>query len=115
MWKDKEKKIKCEHNDFWSIYKIINFKRRSMKWTCGKCWKNITLKYLWHDALSKNVWVAAFSCILWMSPAFLIVAIAAIYGDVSGYIIAILAVIAFHFWAMYYIVKWGLIEVKTEK
>jgi hypothetical protein len=40
-----------------------------------------------------------------MSPAFLIVAIAAIYGDVSGYIIAILAVIAFHFWAMYYIVK----------
>ena len=118
MWKDKENKEskqKCEHMDFWSIYKIINFKRHSMKWTCSLCGKDIKLKYLGHDALSKNWWVAAFSCILWMSPAFLIIALAYMYGETSGYIMAIWAVIVFHFWAMYYMVKWGLIEVKVDK
>ena len=111
----KTKEKKCPHDDFWSLYKILNFNRRSMKWICWKCEEEITLKYLWYDALNRNLWVATFSCVLWMSPAFLIIALASIYGEVSGYIIAIVAVIAFHFWAMYYVIRGWLVEVTTKK
>lgn len=114
----KMKKVKCDHIDFWSMYKIINFRRYSMKGKCSRCGEKISLKYLWHDALSKNIWVRLFAWILWMSPAFLIITIAFVLAPIFGpiiYVFAIIDVVIFHFWAMYYIVKWGLVEVQVRK
>ena len=118
LFSSKKWKNKCKHDDFWSLYKIINFNRRSMTWVCWKCWEEITLKYLWYDALSRNLWVAAFSCILWLSPAILIILISSMLAEIYGpwiYFLAIIDVVIFHFWAMYYIIRGGLVEVTTKK
>lgn len=115
LFQKKDEK-KCSHNDFWSLYKIINFHRTSMKWSCKKCWNEIQLEYLWYEAMKNNILVQIFSCILWISPAILIIIISSMLAEIYGpwvYFWAIIDIIIFHFWAMYYIIRGRLIEIKT--
>lgn len=105
---------KCDHIDFWSLYKIINFSRKSLEWTCNLCGKEIKLEYLWATNFKKYPLVATFSCLLWISPAILIIVISWMLAEVYGpwiYFLAIIDVVIFHFWAMYYIIKWELVKV----
>jgi hypothetical protein len=98
----------CDHVDFWKLYRIINFHRTSMKMKCPDCKKTIAIEYRGAENFKKDILVRGFSAVLWMSPALLIVTFAVLLAEIYGpwmYFLAIIDVIIFHFWAMYYIIK----------
>lgn len=95
--------------DYWSIYKAINFKRFSSDrlYIDAKTGKQMQYEFVNADLIKDSIFMQVFSGIMWMSPAFLIVVISALYLQVCNYsmFIGILFLIAYHFAAMYYVIR----------
>lgn len=105
--------------DYWSIYKAINFKRFSSDRTYidAKTGKEMEYHFVNADIIKNSIFMQVFSWIMWMSPAFLIVVISALYMPINHYsmFIGILFLIAYHFAAMYYVIRGPYLEVKAVK
>lgn len=69
------------------------------------------------DIMRNSIFMQVFSGIMWMSPAFLIVVISTLYLPVIHYsmFIGILFVIAYHFAAMYFLIRGPHLVVKPVK
>jgi len=95
--------------DYWSVYKAINFQRFSKRreFTDKKTGKKMSYEFLGHDTISHNVFMQVFSWILWLSPVFVIIMISLCYTleNPISLFYGILVVIAYHFAAMYYIIR----------
>ncbi|MDD2566296.1 MAG: hypothetical protein PHZ26_05880 [Candidatus Gracilibacteria bacterium] len=87
-------------NPYWNIYKAINFRgfKKGMSMECTFCKENMIVDYDLKD--KRKLYIAGIS---WMALPILNIILA--YFEVISYFFAILIVIAFHFSAMYYIIK----------
>lgn len=99
---------KCDHKSFWEIYKIINFRRTfsSKSWIdfkCKVCHKKCNAKWEWYNEMHKNPVKKYLTYFLWMLPAIILIFLVAFKFMCS--FTAIIIIIIFHFWAMYYIIK----------
>lgn len=108
-----------ESVDYWSIYKAINFWRLSAntKFVDAKTGKEYTYTFVGADQMRKSFFFAFFSCILWMSPALIIVYTTALfwYSHPWAYLVGILAVTLYHFAGMYYCIRGALIQIHSAK
>jgi hypothetical protein len=105
--------------DYWSIYKAINFKRFSTNrhYIDAKTGKEMEYNFVNGDMIQESIFLQVFSAIMWMSPAFLIVVISALYLQVTAYsmFIGIFFVIGYHFAAMYFVIRGPYLTVKPIK
>lgn len=111
------KNKKCDHKNFWEIYKIINFNRTFWdenwrKFKCSKCNKKCILKWKWYKKMKKNPIKRFFTYFLWLIPGFLVIYLA--FTQVISYICAIILITIFHFLAMYLIIKSDRLVVKEK-
>lgn len=108
----------CDHENFWFLYKMINFSH-SFKTTqkCPHCKKQVSLSLRGQKLLKKNFTLRLLSAIFWLSPVVLIVIISGEYMDIFpwNYVWAVIFITAYHFAAMYYIIKGPLLKVKVRK
>nr|MDD3720368.1 hypothetical protein [Candidatus Gracilibacteria bacterium] len=94
---------KCgKENNFWRIYKDINFYKFKGGITikCGFC-KN--KEKIWKTKGCS--FIRILHGFLWMLPAFILIYLVVV-GKIN-YLIAILLITIYHFLAMYYIIKFG--------
>jgi hypothetical protein len=108
---------KCNHLSFWQIYKIINFNVKFIdkEWRvfkCNKCNKKCVLSWKWYKEMKKNGFNKAAIYFLWLLPALILMYKVA--NLELNYLIAILLVIIYHFWAMCYIIDSPRLKI-TEK
>lgn len=105
--------------DYWSIYKALNFKRFSTnrEYVDKKTWKKMTYEFIGHDILKSSMFMQLFSGILWMSPVIVIIMVASCYAleYPAAYFYAILIIIAYHFAAMYYIIRGPYLVISEVK
>ncbi len=110
---------KTELPDYWSIYKAINFKRFSSNrhYIDAKTGKEMEYDFVNAEVMRDSIFMQVFSGIMWMSPAFLIVVISALYLQVCNYsmFIGIFFLIAYHFAAMYFVIRGPYLIVKPVK
>jgi len=110
---------KHELPDYWSIYKAINFKRFSdnSHYVDAKTGNEMEYEFVNAKVIRESMFMQAFSAIMWMSPAFLIVVVSALYLQVTPYsmFIGILFVIGYHFAAMYYVIRGPYLKVSPVK
>jgi len=110
---------KQELPDYWSVYRAINFKRLSSNthYIDAKTGKEMEYSFVNADIIKNSIFMQVFSGILWMSPAFLIVVISALYLQINHYsmFIGIWFLIAYHFAAMYYVIRGPYLTVKPVK
>lgn len=102
------KNKKCDHTSFWQIYWIINLNNifSDDKWRefkCKKCKKKYILSRKWYKKLNKDPLKKFLTFLSWMTPALALILLVAFWY--LNYLIAIWLIIAFHFWAMYYIIN----------
>lgn len=111
------KKEKCCHDDFWTVYKMINFSHSfDTQQTCEACGKKISVKLRGYKKSQNTPMMHILSAVFWMAPVFFILAVASYYMESFplNYIIAILMLIVYHFAAMYYIIKGPFLKVKIK-
>ena len=111
------KKQKCFHDDFWTVYKMINFSHSfNTEKKCPNCNKKIAVKLKGYKKVENTPMMHLLSGIFWMMPVFFILALASLYMDAFpyNYIWAVIALIAYHFAAMYYIIKGPFLKVKVK-
>ena len=105
--------------DYWSIYKAINFKRFSSNrhYIDAVTGKEMEYNFVNGDMIKESIFLQVFSGIMWMSPAFLIVVISALYLPVCSFsmFIGILFLIAYHFAAMYFVIRGPYLTVTPLK
>lgn len=111
MKKDIKKELKnnkCCHNDFWTVYKMINFSHSfDTQKKCETCGKKISVHLRGYKKTQNTPMMHLLSGVFWMMPVFFILAVASYYMEAFplNYIVAILMLILYHFAAMYYIIK----------
>lgn len=110
-------KKNCNHRSFWEIYKIINFNRtfceeKGRKFTCSKCGKKCKLKWRGYKEMKKSGFKKYLTYFLWMLPAIILIFLSV--TQIISYWSAILYIIIFHFWAMYFIVNSDRLEIKCK-
>jgi len=110
---------KQELPDYWSIYKAINFKRfsKNREYTDKKSGKKMSYEFIGHDMISHDIFMQVFSGILWLSPVFVIIMISLCYTLENPISIFywVLVIIAYHFAAMYYIIRGPYLKVSEVK
>jgi len=99
---------KCNHKSFWEIYKIINFKKTFSKkdwvdFVCKACNKKCNLRWEWYNEMKKSPVKKYFTYFLWLLPAIILIILVAF--KIMCSLTAIFIIIAYHFWAMFYIIK----------
>jgi len=110
-------KNKCNHKDFWNIYKVINFNKKFCEkhwreFKCETCWKKCILKWKWYNKLQKSRIKKYFVYFLWILPAIILIYLSII--QIISYLLAILIITIFHFVAMYYIVYSDRLIIKEK-
>lgn len=104
--------------DYWSVYKAINFQRLSKhrEYVDRKSWKTMKYEFIWAESM-QSVFMQLFSGVLWLSPVVVIFMLATCYviEYPEAYFYAALAIIGYHFAAMYYIIRWPFLKISTVK
>ena len=111
------KNIKCNHKNFWEIYKLINFNRVFSdkdwrKFKCSNCWKKCVMKWKWYKKMKKSYIKSMFTYFLWLFPAIILIYLTAIF--VINYLCAILLIIFYHLGAMYYIINSDRLKINEK-
>jgi len=110
---------KQELPDYWSIYKAINFKRfsKNREYIDKKSGKKMSYEFIGHDMISHDIFMQVFSGILWLSPVFVIIMISLCYTleNPISIFYGVLVIIAYHFAAMYYIIRGPYLKVSEVK
>ena len=105
--------------DYWSIYWAVNKHRlsKSDEYTDKKTGKKMKYEFVGIDHINSSIFMHVFSGILWMSPVFLIFIISVLYLIVNPYsmFVGILFIIAYHFAAMYYIIRGPHMKIEVVK
>lgn len=102
------KEKRCKHISFWDIYKAINFGRFfARKWwikiKCNDCGKMYLVKWKWYKKIKRSFIKSFLTWFMWMLPAFILIYLVA--TQVLHYMLAIILITIFHFWAMFYIIN----------
>ncbi len=98
---------------FWQVYKIINIDRlftlkRWVAFKCDRCGGKCIAKA---RRLRKvdSIISKSFRYFLWLSPALILIFLVAFKK--MNFAVAILLITLYHFWAMYFIIKWKYIKI----
>lgn len=110
---------KQELPDYWSVYKAINRQRvsKSRIFLDKKSGKEMEYSFLWEEKMKESFFLKLFSWILWMSPVLLIIFFSILMLATCPYSLfsAIPLIIAYHFAAMYYIIRGPHIQITAVK
>jgi hypothetical protein len=106
----------CTHKSFWQIYKIINFNKtfcweNGREYRCELCNKKCVLKWKWYNKMKKNFVIRFITYLLWLSPAIILILLVAYW--MLNFLVAILIITMFHFWAMYFIINSSRLKIKN--
>lgn len=105
--------------NFWSVYWAINKFRFSKdhNFTDKDSGKVLEYHFIGMDKIRASFILSLVSMILWMSPAFLIIMLSALYAQYTlwSFIIGIIMVILYHFAGMYYCIRGPMIEYSKQK
>ena len=108
----------CTHENFWFLYKMINFSHSfNTSQKCPQCGKSVSLKMKGEKKVHKNFIMRIFMTFMWMAPVFLIIFFSSYYMESYpwNYVAAIIAVTLYHFAAMYFIIKGPLLKIEVKK
>ena len=104
---------------YWSVYWAINKHRVGKKpaYTDKKTGKEMSYEFVGAEVMKANKILQVFSSIMWMSPALLIVLLSLLYIPYfpGSLFVGILLIIAYHFAAMYYIIRGPHIKISEVK
>jgi len=104
---------------YWSVYWAINKHRvgKTPEFTDKKTGKKMTYEFIGAEIMKKSVFLQVFSSIMWMSPALLVVLLSLLYIPYCSMslLIGIFVIIAYHFAAMYYIIRGPHIKISEIK
>lgn len=110
---------KQELPDYWSVYRAINKQRisKSRVFLDKKSGKEMEYSFLWEEKMQESFFLQLFSWILWMSPVLLIIFLSILMLPACPYSLfsAIPLIIAYHFAAMYYIIRGPHIQIMAVK
>lgn len=105
--------------NYWSVYKAINFGRmkKTNEFVDADSGKKMTYKFIGEEALRNSIFLGVFSGILWMSFPFLVILLSGIYFYSTPYsfLIGALVIVAYHFAAMYYVIRGPHLEITPVK
>ena len=105
---------KCSHVSFWEIYKIINFhrflcKKKERTFKCAACHKKCVIKWKGYKTLKNNPLRRLTIYLLWLMPAFIILAL--VTNRYLNVFVAIVIIIAYHLLAMIYIANSNKLKI----
>jgi hypothetical protein len=104
---------------YWSVYWAINKHRiwKTNEFTDKKTGKKMTYEFVGAEVIRGSVFLQVFSSIMWMSPALLVVLLSLLYIPYysMSLFIGMLVIIAYHFGAMYYIIRGTHIKISQVK
>lgn len=108
---------KCNHRNFWEIYKIINFnktfcEKNWREFICPNCKKTCVLKWKWYNKMQKSWLKKYLTYLLWSLPAIILIYLTLF--QMISYLSAILLITVFHFGAMYFILKSNRLIIKEK-
>lgn len=101
--------------DYWSIYRAINFKRKEFE--DAKTGQKMTYDFIGHDKVKGSIFMQVFSGIMWMSFPLLVILLSGFYFLMTpfSFLIGALTIVAYHFAAMYYVIRGPHIEITQVK
>jgi len=110
---------KQELPDYWSVYMAVNLKRLShnREYVDKKSGKKMTYEFIGNESMKNSLFMQVFSAILWLSPVLVIFMVSLCYTltNPMAYFYAILVIIAYHFAAMYYIIRGPFLKISEVK
>lgn len=105
--------------DYWSAYRALNFKRFSQnrEYVDKNTGKNMSYEFIGREILKNSAFMQLFSAILWLSPVLVVFMMATSYvlQNPMSYFYAILVIIAYHFAAMYYMIRGPYLVISEVK
>ena len=106
-------------SNYWSVYRAMNFGRMSntREFIDKDSGKKMTYNFIGEEIMRNSIFLGVFSGIMWMSFPFLVILLSGIYfySNPFSFLIGALAIVAYHFAAMYFVIRGPHIEITEVK
>lgn len=110
---------KQELVNYWSVYWAINKHKfwKNHEFIDKNSGKKMSYEFVGGEVMRKSVFLQVFSSIMWLSPVLLVVLVSILYIPhcIMSIYIGMLVIIAYHFAAMYYVIRGPHIQISPIK